>query len=72
MIYYTTSDLNAPHMTFIGRWTPFHKGHTAIIEAKRLEHPNLPILIMVRDTKEDAYLPAVRAEYIKIWMQKNA
>lgn len=71
MIYYSTSNLNTPHMTFIGRWTPFHKGHTAIIEAKRQEHPMLPVLIMIRNTNEDTYPPAVRAEYIKIWMQKK-
>lgn len=71
MIYYSNSNLTIPHLTFIGRWTPFHKGHIAIIEKKRAEHPKAPVLIMVRNTKEDAYPPAVRAEYIKIWMQKK-
>ncbi len=72
MIYYSNSKLDKPHMTFIGRWSPFHKGHTAIMNVKRSEHPNLPILIMVRNTKEDIYPPTIRAEYIKIWMQNNA
>ncbi|MCL4199894.1 adenylyl-sulfate kinase [Patescibacteria group bacterium] len=71
MIYYSNSNLTTPHLTFIGRWTPFHKGHIAIIETKRAEHPKAPILVMVRNTKEDAYSPSVRAEYIKIWMQKK-
>lgn len=71
MIYYTNSNLHTPHMTFIGRWVPFHKGHVAIIEAKRAQNPSKPVLIMVRNTKEDAYPPVLRAEYIKTWMQKN-
>lgn len=58
-------------MTFIGRWSPFHKGHTAIISKKIAEHPDLPVLIMVRNTTTDAYTAVDRAEYIKIWMKKN-
>lgn len=71
MIYYSNTPLITPHMTFIGRWSPLHKGHTAIINAKRSEHPNLPVLVMVRNTKEDIYPPTVRAEYIKIWMLQH-
>lgn len=55
-------------MAFIGRWSPLHRGHIAIVESKRREHPELPVLLMVRDTKTEAYPAAVRAEYIRLWM----
>lgn len=68
MIYYTNTSLQEPHMAFIGRWSPLHQGHIAIVQSKRLDHPNLPVLMMVRDTKTEAYPATVRAEYIKLWM----
>lgn len=71
MIYYTNTILTMPHMTFIGRWSPFHQGHIAIINKKRAEYTSLPVLIMVRDTTTDAYPATIRAEYIKIWMIEN-
>ena len=40
-----------------------------MIQKKRGEHPSLPILIMVRDTPDEAYPAAIRAEYIKIWLE---
>lgn len=43
MIYFTNTQVNEPHLTFIGRWTPFHKGHRTIIETKRKEYPDRPI-----------------------------
>lgn len=55
-------------MVFIGRWSPLHQGHIAIVEAKRREHPGLPVLMMVRDKKDELYPATVRAEYIKLWM----
>ena len=71
MIYYSNSSLTEPHMTFIGRWSPFHQGHTAIIQKKMTQQPELPILIMVRNTTTDQYTASHRAEYIKIWMLEN-
>lgn len=58
-------------MAFIGRWSPLHVGHTAIIEIKLKEHPKHPVLIMIRDTDTDVYPVQLRAEYIKIWMIKR-
>ena len=58
-------------MTFIGRWSPFHHGHIAIINKKQSEHPESPILIMVRDTLTDKYSATVRALYIKQWFLEN-
>lgn len=58
-------------MTFVGRWSPFHKGHIALINTKREANPNSPVLIMVRNTSNEAYSASVRAEYIKAWMEKE-
>lgn len=55
-------------MAFIGRWSPFHKGHSAIIQKKLLDQPKLPILIMIRETGTELFPTSIRAEYIKIWM----
>lgn len=71
MIYYTNASLTTAHMAFIGRWSPFHQGHIALINKKRLEHPKIPILIMVRNTGTDMYSAATRAEYIKSWMTQE-
>jgi adenylyl-sulfate kinase len=71
MIYFTNTNLRKPHMTFIGRWSPLHKGHLALLQKKIKEHPSVPILVMVRDTNTDSYPATIRAEYIKIWMQKS-
>lgn len=71
MIYYSNTTLHVPHMTFIGRWNPFHKGHEAIIRKKMEENPKVPILLLIRNTINDVYSPTVRGEYIKSWMKKN-
>ncbi len=71
MIYYSNASLDRPHMTFVGRWTPFHKGHTTLIDTKRKQNPDLPVLILVRSTNYDAYSPQTRAEMIKEWMREN-
>jgi len=72
MIYYTNVKISQPHMAFIGRWAPLHKGHVAIVEKKRKEKPNLPILILVRSTDFDKYSPLFRAELVKLWMQEES
>lgn len=71
MIYFTNTTLTSKHLAFIGRWSPFHKGHVAIIQKKRKERPTLPVLIMVRDTDTDAYPAYIRAAYIKTWVLKH-
>ncbi len=58
-------------MMFVGRWTPFHNGHKAIIEKKINENPDKPVLIMVRSTNYDRYHPFMRAKLIEIWMREN-
>jgi adenylyl-sulfate kinase len=71
MIYYTNTNIAIPHMMFIGRWAPFHRGHTAIMLKKLKENPKAPLLILVRNTAKEAFAPSIRAEYIKTWMIEN-
>lgn len=68
--YFQNSEQMEPHLSFIGRWNPFHKGHQYIILHKHKNHPNMPFLIYVRDTAFDTNA-AVRAEEIKKWMIRN-
>lgn len=57
LAYLGREDPQTAHAMFIGRWSPFHKGHWAIMERVRLESPDRPLLILVRDTSFD-YWPA--------------
>lgn len=69
MKYYTNTDSKKPHMAFYGRFCPLHKGHIAIIEKKRRENPNTPVLILVRDTSFDEFDVLFRANLVKTWME---
>jgi adenylylsulfate kinase len=71
MIYYTNVSFDKPHMVFVGRWSPFHQGHVAIIEKKRRDNPGKPILMLVRERKREKYSACFRAEIVKLWMKKN-
>ncbi|MFO8015561.1 MAG: adenylyl-sulfate kinase [Candidatus Woesearchaeota archaeon] len=53
---------------FVGRWTPFHKGHLAIMQKKIDE--GKPLLILVRDTPYDIYPPLMRKRMIESAMSK--
>ena len=68
MIYYKDSNFTQPHYMFIGRWCPLHKGHTAIIE-KMLEKQLRPILLLVRDTKDDKISSTDRALLLRKWVE---
>lgn len=48
---------------FIGRWTPFHKGHLEIMK-KKIDQ-GIPLLILVRDTPYDLYPPRLRKRMIE-------
>ena len=69
-MYYQTCDSDIEHIAFIGRFVIFHKGHSAMIEKKHRE-TGMPILILIRDTTYDYLAPVLRADIIKIWMQKK-
>ncbi|MBU0979995.1 MAG: hypothetical protein KJ709_04285 [Nanoarchaeota archaeon] len=71
MKHYTNVKDNSPHMVFIGRWCPFHKGHAHIMEKKMKENPGKPILVLVRDTDYDALPTPFRADLVKAWMQEK-
>jgi adenylyl-sulfate kinase len=53
---------------FIGRWSPFHNGHLAIMQKKIDE--GRPLLILVRDTHYDLYPPMLRKRMIEAAMAK--
>jgi adenylyl-sulfate kinase len=53
---------------FIGRWSPFHKGHLAIMKDKI--DAGIPLLILVRDTPYDIYPPLLRKRMIEAAMAK--
>lgn len=54
---------------FIGRWSPFHNGHMAIMEEKIRQ--GVPLLVMIRDTPYDLYPPQVRKRMIEAAMRKR-
>ena len=53
---------------FIGRFSPFHKGHLSIMEQKLEEKK--PLLILVRDTHYDIYPAKMRKRMIEAAMAK--
>ena len=53
---------------FVGRWSPFHNGHLAIMKKKIDE--GKPLLILVRDTHYDLYPPELRRRMIEAAMSK--
>jgi len=53
---------------FIGRWTPFHKGHLAIMK-KKIDQ-GIPLLILIRNTHYDIYPPGLRKRMIEAAMSK--
>lgn len=53
---------------FVGRWSPFHKGHLAIMK-KKIEEGK-PLLIFIRDTHYDIYSPMLRKRMIEATMAK--
>src|SRR3989338_4431692 len=53
---------------FVGRFSPFHKGHLGIMEGKIKE--GVPLPIFVRDTHYDAYSAQLRKRMIEAAMVK--
>ena len=69
-MYFTNTNKHKPHIAFVGRWAPIHKGHAYLMK-EVLKIKKLPILILVRDTSFDTISTDTRAETIKLWMQHN-
>jgi len=53
---------------FVGRWSPFHKGHLSIMDEKI--KAGIPLLIFVRDTHYDIYPAQLRKRMIEAAMAK--
>ena len=53
---------------FVGRFSPFHKGHMSIVQKKIKE--GIPLLIFVRDTHYDIYPAQLRKRMIEAAMAK--
>jgi adenylylsulfate kinase len=53
---------------FVGRWSPFHKGHMSIMKEKI--DRGIPLLIFVRDTDYDIYPAQLRKRMIEAAMAK--
>ncbi len=58
----------AKRAVFVGRFSPFHKGHLAIMNKKIKQ--NIPLLILVRDSYYDVYPAQLRKRMIEAAMQK--
>lgn len=54
---------------FIGRWCPLHRGHKELIRRVHIDK-KLPVLILVRDTKEDIPI-GQRIKIIDKWLQEE-
>lgn len=55
-----------PHLCFIGRWNPLHRGHKEIM-LKKINETGLPLLVLVRDTDYDGDTE-LRVKNIRKWM----
>ena len=56
------------YLVFIGRWSPLHRGHKAIIRSIH-DEKQLPVLIMVRETEELVYSLEQRVNIIENWLK---
>jgi len=59
------ADAQSPHLCFVGRWTPFHKGHWIIMEKAMAEEPDRPVLVLVRDTSFDLWSASYRKRMLE-------
>jgi adenylylsulfate kinase len=70
MTYMGAADTQTPHLCFVGRWTPFHKGHWNIMEKAMAEEPDKPLLVLVRDTSFDAWPASYRKRMLEASFKK--
>jgi len=59
------ADAQSPHLCFVGRWTPFHRGHWIIMEKAMAEEPDRPVLVLVRDTSFDLWSASYRKRMLE-------
>lgn len=72
MICYTNCVDTKPHLLFVGRWCPLHKGHEYIIREEMRHNPDKPVLILVRDTAYDEIKAIDRVPILADWMIENS
>lgn len=53
------------HAVFIGRWSPFHKGHWEIMRKVYEKDKKRPLLILVRDTKIEYWPAEIRKKMVE-------
>jgi len=58
------------HAVFIGRWSPFHKGHWEIMKKIYEEDKNRPLLILVRNTPNEYWSAEERKQMVEIALRK--
>lgn len=58
-----------PHALFIGRWSPFHQGHFAIMKKVYEEDPSRPLLIFVRDNAGEYWSAEYRKNMVEASMK---
>lgn len=58
------------HAVFIGRWSPFHKGHWEIMKKVYEENKKRPLLILVRNTKTEYWTAEVRKKMVEAGLNK--
>lgn len=58
-------DPREPHALFIGRWSPFHRGHWEIMNTVRKENPDRPIMIFVRERDGEYWSATFRKEMVE-------
>jgi len=69
-MYFTNVNEHTPHIVFVGRFSPLHRGHTHIMQ-EVIKTKKLPILVLVRNTDWDILDANFRAELVKLWMLSN-
>jgi len=58
------------HAVFIGRWTPFHKGHFEIMRKVYEEDPSRPLLVLVREREIEHWSSKARKEMVETSLRK--
>lgn len=58
------------HAVFIGRWSPFHKGHWEIMKKVYEENKKRPLLVLVRNTKTEYWSAETRKKMVETALNK--
>lgn len=64
-----TTSFQEKHIAFIGRWSPMHLGHVAMIEKVHQQYPDHHVLILVKDTDYDEFTTDERVMFVQKWLE---